>query len=403
MKDQRSSFDKMALTICITGSVWLSGADGVQASQPIVVQNATNHVQSQAPKLPTNENATAHQKSIEALVNQIVKEPGIPGMIVQSTRNGQKWSYAAGEANIEDKSKMRPDFHFRIGSVSKMFVATVVLQLAEEKKLSLDDSVEKWLPGVLNSSGFDGNKIKIRHLLNHTSGIPDSVDQSFLDMLIHNPKMKFTLEEELKVALSKKPLFAPGTDVEYANTNTILAGMIILKATGKSYEEQIKERIIVPLKLTGTSLPGSSTLIPVPHARGYFNDLGEGLKDYTNMNLAWAGGPAGDIISTTDDLNTFIGALLGGKLLKPEMLDQMLTGTPYEDGGYGLNNVGLGIFEYKLANGTSVWGHGGGVPGSNTLVVGTVGGEHVISMNVNVLDRKVLDRFYKLIEKEFQQ
>ena len=143
--------------------------------------------------------------------------------------------------------------------------------------------------------------------------------------------------------------------------------MLIEKITGNSYAEEIEKRIIEPLDLSNTFLPGNSPVIPGKnHARGYVKMEGTGeLKDITYYNPSLANA-AGDMISNADDLNKFFSSLLGGKLLKERELKEMLTTVPIEGKGVG-DAYGLGIYETKLPNGVSVWGHGGGIPGFTTF------------------------------------
>ncbi|WP_217559380.1 serine hydrolase [Paenibacillus sp. GbtcB18] len=307
-------------------------------------------------------------------IDKAAHTDNIPGVIVTVKKGDASWSYASGEANVARNHKVDADSAFRIGSTTKTFVATVALQLAGEKKISLDDTVEKWLPGVVQGNGFDGNKVTIRQLLNHTSGIPDYLDESLKNSLLANPNQNFTAEQLIARALAMKPV----TGFQYSNTNTALMGLIIQKVTGDTYAEQIKKRIIEPLKLKETFLPGSSADIPKKNARGYLN-TGDKLVDITWLNPSFTNA-AGEMISTGEDMTTFFRALLSGKLLTPEMQKEMMTTVDSP-----LGNYGLGVIETKLPNGVSVWGHGGGIPGFTNFAGGTADGQHVISINFNVL------------------
>ncbi|MFD7522807.1 serine hydrolase domain-containing protein [Paenibacillus chitinolyticus] len=307
-------------------------------------------------------------------IDKAAHTDNIPGVIVTVKKGDASWSYASGEANVARNHKVDADSAFRIGSTTKTFVATVALQLAGEKKISLDDTVEKWLPGVVQGNGFDGNKVTIRQLLNHTSGIPDYLDESLKNSLLANPNQNFTAEQLIARALAMKPV----TGFQYSNTNTALMGLIIQKVTGDTYAEQIKKRIIEPLKLKETFLPGNSADIPKKNARGYLN-TGDKLVDITWLNPSFTNA-AGEMISTGEDMTTFFRALLSGKLLTPEMQKEMMTTVDSP-----LGNYGLGVIETKLPNGVSVWGHGGGIPGFTNFAGGTADGQHVISINFNVL------------------
>lgn len=327
--------------------------------------------------IPSYENVHAVKKrtSIEQVIDKAADAKNIPGVIV-TVKNGEaSWAYASGEGNIERNHKVDADSAFRIGSTTKTFVATVVLQLAGEKKLSLDDTVEKWLPGLIKGNGYDGSKITIRQLLNHTSGIADYLTPDLKEKLIENPSENYAAEKLISRALQLEPV----KGWSYSNTNMVIIGLLIQKVTGESYAEQIQKRIIDPLSLKETVLPGSSMDIPKKNARGYLN-TGDKLVDITLFNPSFANA-SGEMISTGEDMTTFFRALLGGKLLTPEMQKEMVTHTV----DTRLGKYGLGIHATKLPDGTEVWGHGGGIPGFTNFAGGTKDGQHVISININVL------------------
>ncbi|PEY43450.1 D-alanyl-D-alanine carboxypeptidase [Bacillus cereus] len=324
---------------------------------------------------------------------------GYPGILAKTSEGGKTWSYAAGIADLRTKKPMKTDFRFRIGSVTKTFIATVLLQLAGENRLNLDDSIEKWLPGVIQGNGYDGNQITIRQILNHTSGIADYIKSKDFDIMDKNKS--YTAEEFVKMGISLSPDFAPGKGWSYSNTGYVLLGILIEKVTGNSYAEEIENRIIEPLELSNTFLPGNSTVIPgTNHARGYVQPDGASeLKDVTYSN---PGSSDGDMISTADDLNKFFSYLLSGKLLKEQQVKQMLTTVP--TGREGINGYGLGIYEIKLPNGVSIWGHTGGVPGFSTLAGGTLGGKHTLAVNLNSSVRaNSPDPFKNILLAEFSK
>ncbi|MGH1141592.1 serine hydrolase domain-containing protein [Bacillus pseudomycoides] len=309
---------------------------------------------------------------------------GFPGILAKTSEGGKTWSYAAGIADLRTKKPMKTDFRFRIGSVTKTFTATVVLQLAGENRLNLDDSIEKWLPGVIQGNGYDDKQITIRQILNHTSGIAEYSRSKDFDLM--DTKKSYTAEELVKMGISLPPDFAPGKGWSYSNTGYVLLGILIEKVTGNSYAEEIENRIVEPLELSNTFLPGNSSVIPgTKHARGYFQPDGASeLKDVTYYNPSM-GRSAGEMISTADDLNKFFSYLLSGKLLKEQQLKQMLTTVPTEIAELG--ECGLGIYETKLPNGVSIWGHGGSIPGFLTFVGGTLGGKHTLAVNLNSMGK----------------
>ena len=326
---------------------------------------------------------------------------GYPGILAKTSESGTTWSYAAGIADLRTKKPMETDFRFRIGSVTKTFTATVVLQLAGENRLNLDDSIEKWLPGVIQGNGYDGNRITIRQILNHTSGIAEYSRSK--DFNLMDTKKSYTTEELVKMGISLPPDFAPGKGWFYSNTGYVLLGILIEKVTGNSYEEEIENRIIEPLELSNTFLPGNSSVIPgTKHPRGYIQlDGASELKDVTYYNPSM-GQSAGEMISTADDLNKFFSYLLGGKLLKEQQLKQMLTTVP--TGIKGIDGFGLGIYETKLPNGVSIWGHTGGIPGFDTFAGGTYGGRHTLAVSLNSMGKvNSSDLFKNILLAEFSK
>ncbi|MGG0207141.1 serine hydrolase domain-containing protein [Bacillus mycoides] len=325
---------------------------------------------------------------------------GYPGILAKTSEGGKTWGYAAGVADLSSKQPMKTDFRFRIGSVTKTFIATVLLQLAGENRLNLDDSIEKWLPGVIQGNGYDGKQITIRQMLNHTSGIAEYSRSKEADFT--HTKRLYTAEELVKIGLSMPPDFAPGKGWSYSNTGYVLLGILIEKVTGNSYAEEIENRIIEPLELSNTFLPGNSSVIPgTKHARGYVQlDGASELKDVTYFNPS-IGSSAGDMISTADDLNKFFSYLLGGKLMKEQQLKQMLTTVP--TGRAEIGRYGLGIYETKLQSGVTIWGHGDSIPGFVTFAGGTLGGKHTLAVNLNSLNADNHDPFKNILLAEFSK
>ncbi|EEL39734.1 D-stereospecific peptide hydrolase [Bacillus toyonensis] len=335
-------------------------------------------------------------------VMQETVQLGAPGILAKAYNNGKTSSYTAGVADLSIKKPVKSDYRFRIGSVTKTFTATTVLQLVGENRVQLDDSIEKWLPGLIQGNGYDGNQITIRQLLNHTSGIAEYLKSKDADIM--NSKKTYTAEEIVKIGLSLPPDFSPGKGWSYSNTGYVILGMLIEKITGNSYAEEIEKRIIEPLDLSNTFLPGNSPVIPGKnHARGYVKTEGTSeLKDITYYNPSLANS-AGDMISNADDLNKFFSSLLSGKLLKERELKEMLTTVPVEGKAVG-DGYGLGIYETKLPNGVSVWGHGGGIPGFTTFAGGVIGGKHTLAVSINSLDEvDIVSQFNKMMQIEFNK
>ncbi|MGI5211739.1 serine hydrolase domain-containing protein [Plantactinospora sp. CA-290183] len=277
---------------------------------------------------------------------------GAVGALAEVRDEHGVWRGTSGVAEVGTTRAVPVHGRFRAGSITKTFLATVVLQLVDGGRLRLDDTVEAWLPGVVP----DGRRITLRHLLNHTSGLYD-----YLHTLPMPPEPEFvanrwrtwTAAELTRRALANPPTFEPpGSAFAYSNTNYLLLGQIVERVTGRPYGREIERRIIQPLRLGGTEMPGTSPWIRGPHPRGYVP--GEvHLLDYTEMNPSVLGA-GGELISTTGDLNRFFAALLGGHLLPDHLLDEMRT--PGIEGG---RTYGLGLAWRDTSCGVRVYGNDG--------------------------------------------
>ncbi|WP_030548454.1 serine hydrolase [Streptomyces albus] len=326
----------------------------------------------------------ATQKALDAQV-----ELGLPGVLFQAAGRHGVWNGSSGVADLETERPRLPQDRFRVGSITKTFVATVLLQLESERRIDLDDTVEKWLPGVVRGNGHDGRKITVRQLLNHTSGIFDYTSDTAFAEKMFGPGFQehrydtWTPEQLVDIATAHEPDFAPGTDWNYSNTNYVLAGMVIERVTGAEYAEEIERRILRPLRLRATTVPGTDPDVPRPHGRAYSTlggDPEEKIHDTTELNPSIAGA-AGEMISTTGDLNRFYRALVRGKLLPERQLKAMLT--TVETGEEGMKHYGLGISPQTLSCDVTIWGHTGGIHGSSSAATVTRTGDHAAAFNVN--------------------
>ncbi|MFD5428681.1 serine hydrolase domain-containing protein [Streptomyces sp. NPDC127084] len=334
--------------------------------------------------------SSGHERTRQALEAAVAE--GVPGALAQAARTGRPaWNGEAGVADRTTGRERRPEDRFRVGSITKTFVATVILQLEAEGRLSLDDTVERWLPGLVRGNGNDGRAITLRQLLNHSSGIysytedPGFLAKAFGPGFFEHRYDTYTPRELVRLAMSHRPNFAPGTDWQYSNTNFTLAGLVIEKATGRPYGTEVERRILRPLGLRGTSVPGIRPWLPGPSGRAYSILVGpppnETIHDVTELNPS-AAGSAGEMISTTGDLNRFYRALLGGRLLPKEQLKKMTTTLPTDEDAPNLR-YGLGLMAVKLSCGKEVWGHGGGIHGSSSGAVATRDGGHALALNFN--------------------
>lgn len=271
---------------------------------------------------PQDADRTALQERLDRIVDD-----GAVGAVAQVRDEDGSWRSTSGVAELGTTRTVPVNGRFRVGSITKTLVATVVLQLVDEGRLRLEDPVETWLPEVVPN----GERITVRHLLNHTSGVydylktlPPPSSQEFID----NRLRTWTADELVQRAVVHPPTFeTPGSAFAYSNTNYVLLGQIIEGATDQSYGVQIERRVTRPLRLHDTILPGTFPRIRGPHPHGYLPIQRDGemsLVDYTEMNPSVMGA-SGEMISSTKDLDRFFAALLGGRLLPQHLLEEMKT------------------------------------------------------------------------------
>ncbi|HEX6525488.1 MAG TPA: serine hydrolase domain-containing protein [Streptosporangiaceae bacterium] len=315
--------------------------------------------------------------------------------IVQVRGAAGQWQGTSGVTSLLDRQRVPANTRYRIGSITKVFAATVVLQLVAEGRIGLDEPVQRYLPGML-PPGYP--PIEVRWLLNHTSGLPTDLSPVIGSGPAWEIRHRYDqwTPAQLVAAATRHPLkFRPGTTQDYNNINYVLAGMLIEKVTGEPYGQEIRARILRPLHLDHTTVPGADPTLPAPHADGYqaLTDGGrKRLVDVTTMNqsLAWA---AGEMISTTQDLDRFITALFHGDLLPPAQLREAfsipdvpyLNGSPTDpsgSGGRAYYSTG-GLMRIVLPNGTTLWGKNGARPGYLSGVFATRDLERRVVYSVN--------------------
>jgi D-alanyl-D-alanine carboxypeptidase len=330
---------------------------------------------------------------------------GVPGVLAEVRTGSRQMRGTSGVADLDSRTPVNGNGFFRVGSNTKTFISVVVLQLVAEHRLSLDDTVGRWLPGVVHGNGNDGSTITVGELLQHTSGLHNYTDD--LQAQITSPEAYRTLEfrqfsrqDLLDIALAHRPDSAPGAGWNYSNTNYILLGMIIEKVTRDSWENQVTRRII-PLGLRHTYAPGTSTGLPRPHATGYLIFDKNTRIEVTAENMSWAGS-AGALISTAADLTRFWSAIGHGALLRPAQMREMRRTVPATGGDSASvpgSRYGLGIFFVPLSCGGGYWSHEGDVPGYNTIGAVSSDGRTtaVLSIDSNV-DDPVLAAEYRLID-----
>jgi D-alanyl-D-alanine carboxypeptidase len=283
---------------------------------------------------------------VERVARQLARA-GADRVIVFVSDDGREYVATAGS------HRPSGDQRFRIGSVTKTFTATIVLQLAAERRLRLSDTLERHLPGVVP----DGTKITIRQLLNHRSGLANVTDYTrWLQRASRSTSTRPI--DTLRFAAAQPLIFPPGSQWRYSNTNYIALGLVIEKTTGHAYRQELQQRILDPLALERTELPGTRRLADL-------EDEGE------NPNLPWA---AGALVSDAQDLARFFSALLSGRVLPEDSLAQMKQTVIVDPSMLG---DGLGIFSTKLPCGR-FWGHEGGILDYATIVKASDDGSRVV-------------------------
>ncbi|MEW2135246.1 serine hydrolase domain-containing protein [Streptomyces sp. NPDC005409] len=306
--------------------------------------------------------AAARPDAVQRALDALVRDDGMPAALASvKDRSGRTRTYTAGVGDLATGSKVPRDGQIRIGSNTKAFTAVVVLQLVAEGKIGLDSSIDTHLPGLVRGEGIDGRHITVRHLLQHTSGLPEygiHVDDGEIRNRYFEPR------ELLDLALQYKADGAPGEKWGYSNTNYILAGLLVQKITGRPLAEEMDRRIIQRIGLRHTYFPAPGDMtIREPHPQGYHRSPQDGpLRDFTEMDpsVGWA---AGQLISTNSDLNRFYTELLAGRLLPPAQLAEMRTTVPAGTSGL---RYGLGLTSRPLSCGGVYWGHGGDIAGFET-------------------------------------
>jgi D-alanyl-D-alanine carboxypeptidase len=310
----------------------------------------------------------ATKADLDAALKKSFKESDAPGVVAAVQTPQYTWVQAMGVADRASGAPMAPEVHHRIGSVTKTFTATLLLKAADEGLLSLDDTIDKYVKGVPN-----GDEITLRQMSDMTSGIASYTESDqWVKEWSSDPTKVWKPEDLARFGIEESPLFKPGTEWFYSNTNYVLLGLVLEQVTGKPIEQLYEEEIIRPLHLTETSFPGTSSAIPEPYDHGYtLQGKSSGSKpiDSTHWSPseAWT---AGEMISTVDDLLVYGRALGTGKgLLSPkaqkERLDSFVSDVP------PLNQPPLkGDLAYGIGLGKDHgWiGHNGEIPGYNTYL-----------------------------------
>ncbi|MGI5357742.1 serine hydrolase domain-containing protein [Streptomyces sp. CA-252508] len=322
----------------------------------------------------------SRDRELRKALEELVGPPdGPPGAIAVMQRGRDVKVYRAGVADAESGRPPRPGDHMRVASVAKAYSGAVALQLVDRGKLRLDDTIGKRLPRLPKA----WHKVKLRHLLQHTSGLPDfTQDPDFLRAVAADPRGEVDPHTLLGFVADRPLLFTPGSRYRYDNSDNIVVAMMAEAATGRPYEELLRGLVIRPLGLRNTSLPRGYQL-PHPYLHGYDFEPEGPLEDVStafSASLFWA---SGGVVSTPNDLNTFMRAYGSGRLLSKKTYEQQrkwIKGSSVNPGP-GRNEAGLALFRYTTRCGV-VHGHTGTIPGYTQLAVTTPDGTRSLTFTL---------------------
>jgi len=328
---------------------------------------------------------TIDPAALRATVEATAKELLIPGAVVEVRTPQGDFTTAVGTTQRGAQVPPGADTHYRIASITKTMTSAVTLLLAQEGKLQLTDPVSRYVPGVPN-----GENITVAQLLTMRSGLYGYTnDPGFADTLDADPAKVWTPQEVLDIAFRYPPLFPPGADYDYSNTNYALLGLVVERVDGRPLNQAFQDRLYGPQGLAQTSLPATTdTSIPEPFSRGYLYGGSEyalvgtpyppemvaaaragtlAPVDYTHQNSSYATA-AGGAISTADDLATWMQALVGGRVFGADLQRQWLDSPqPSDPSQPGATQYGLGIERQILAPNVPLYFHFGEMPGYNAF------------------------------------
>ncbi|MFJ8871395.1 serine hydrolase domain-containing protein [Streptomyces sp. NPDC102473] len=294
---------------------------------------------------------------LDRTIEDVRKKAGVPGVVVGLWMPGKGcYVRATGVADKATGEPMAADSFLRIGSETKTFTVTALLELVDDGLIGLDDPISRYVRGVPG-----GHRITLRHLAEMRSGLfPYTSDPGFIKALLSDPRRSFTPRETLAYGFKHANTFAPGKQFQYSNTNLVLLGLVIEKISGHRLADFVHHRVLRPAHLRHTLFPQGAEF-PEPHPRGYTDQtLDGGTADATDWNPSWAWA-AGAMISDLHDLRRWARIVATGTLLSPGTQAQRLRTLPT---GFPGTSYGLGIFE------TNGWiGHNGSIPGYETVTV----------------------------------
>lgn len=333
---------------------------------------------------------------VESLTTQLTKTMSandVPGAAVQVCIPGySKTTIVEGVADTETAEPMTEGLVWPIRSVTKSFTVTLILQLVDEGKISLDDTIDQWVPGVPN-----GDEITLRQLADMSSGVPEYTTQAWLEDYIADPTREFTTQELIEYAIAEPAQFPPGSKKVYVNTSTLLLGEVVSQEYGQPFDQVVSEQILQPLDLGNTTYVTSADGWSGPHPTGYQPDA-DGMLEAQDNNFT-VFGPAGAMTSTLNDLCAWGSALGSGELLDPATQQARIEGTPLDKGPeYDVYGQGIGALEGWV-------GHTGEGLGHTILVMHNPTSEAtaVVAMNISSTGKHIPTRYFRKIAPVLDQ
>ncbi|MFI5430684.1 serine hydrolase domain-containing protein [Rhodococcus baikonurensis] len=345
----------IAVCVALVAGASIACSSGSSTASPASLDPGFSSTGSYSPERPVDPVLAA---KLDAVLAGAVEDAGIPGAIVGLWSPEGSYVRATGVSDTSTSEPMKTNIYHRIGSVTKTFTVTALLQLADESKIGLDDPISRYISGVK-----EGDNITLRHLAGMQSGLVDYTEnEQFVTDFLVDPQAPLTPQQLLSYIDGMPLKFRPGAEVSYSNTNTVLLGLVVEKVSGKPLREVIKSKVTDPLGMSHTVLPVANEF-PSPHAQGYTDQTSAGtVVTATDWNPSW-GWAAGAMTSNLADMKIWVPALAKGSLLKPETQRERLRTVSLEPGSDG-SGYGLGIFNI---NG---WiGHNGSLPGYKTVAV----------------------------------
>ncbi|WP_233228124.1 serine hydrolase [Streptomyces sp. BSE7-9] len=341
--------------------------------------------------VPATAAATARSRSRSLQRDaDALRDAGVTGVAVRLDTPRGTVTARSGVRDLRTRGPVPEGGFLRLGSTTKTFVATVLLRLVGERRVSLDQTVEELLSGVVQGAGNDGRTITVRHLLQHTSGLPDYVQDVFpeqsAETYFANRWRTYEPEGLVRLAVRHRPAFPVGTGWAYSNTNYVVAGLIIERITGRRWEREVTDRILRPLGLRHTDTPGTRPYLPHPHTSNYqqFTEGGPPI-DTTLPYRPFDSGADGSMTGTARDLNRFFAALAGGRLLEPAELAAMrdTVEVPPGNGHPVGTRAGLGLFHTPLSGGGGCLGHSGSGFGYVVETATTLDGRRTVTVSAH--------------------